>query len=463
MPKIQFSDVVPPDRRSIRNIPISTTSRKHSPLREPVQPIRQEPSFSSAFPKPPSIGTIEKDSGTPEEYYFHQKPPALGPNRRKWFFGILILAAIIVFAVVMMTALASATVVISPKSESLTLSMKLEGAVEAGAGQVYYEILKLSQSKEVEVKATGEEMQERKASGTIVIYNNFSKDPQRLISRTRFETETGLIYRIPESIVIPGRSTKDGKEIPGSIAVKVFADEAGEKYNIGKTDFKIPGFKNDQKRYTTIYARGSTEMTGGFIGKVKTVVQSEKDAALASLESQIKSSLEKDLLSKIPDGLISLKNSITYEFKELPQKDAGSSVSITYEGTAHALLLRSSNLSDIIFGTYLANKEDWLNIPGEVTDWSGLEVVGVPEIETQGKAVIEVRGTASANAKVDATSVQEKLAGQNRKEVENVMEGFPGIAKVRATLRPMWKTSFPTNPAKIYVELEAPPKIDTNT
>ena len=38
----------------------------------------------------------------------------------------------------------------------------------------------------------------------------------------------------------------DGKNIPGSVDVKVYANEPGEKYNIGLSDFTIPVLKETQ-------------------------------------------------------------------------------------------------------------------------------------------------------------------------------------------------------------------------
>ena len=108
-----------------------------------------------------------------------------------------------------------------------------------------------------------------------------SSDPQRLITRTRFQSPEGLIYRIAESAVVPGKTTKNGVDTPGSIEVTVFADEAGDKYNIKKTDFTIPGFKSDASRFKNIYARSSTDMTGGFVGKMKTILPADKATAIA--------------------------------------------------------------------------------------------------------------------------------------------------------------------------------------
>ena len=86
---------------------------------------------------------------------------------------------------------------------------------------------------------------ERRASGKIIVFNNYSTNSQRLIARTRFETLEGKIYRIRDAVVVPGISDKDGRKTPGSIEVTVFADEPGEEYNIGYTDFtKNNGWPN---------------------------------------------------------------------------------------------------------------------------------------------------------------------------------------------------------------------------
>ena len=61
------------------------------------------------------------------------------------------------------------------------------------------------------VEATAEKEVSQKASGKIIIYNNYSTVSQRLINNTRFEANSGKIYRINSSIVVPGYKKVDGK------------------------------------------------------------------------------------------------------------------------------------------------------------------------------------------------------------------------------------------------------------
>jgi hypothetical protein len=184
-----------------------------------------------------------------EPYNAHQKPP----KKKHWIFGTAIFALVAIFVISMMTVFSSATINITPKNQDIEVDMKIVAINGIEEGSIKYEIIKLSKTKTADLPATDEKAVELKASGKIVIYNNFSSEPQRLIVRTRFESPEGLIYRIPESVVVPGKSVKNGVETPGSIEVEVFADEPGEKYNIKKSDFTIPGFKNDANRYKNFH------------------------------------------------------------------------------------------------------------------------------------------------------------------------------------------------------------------
>lgn len=461
MPRIQFSDVTPPERRSIRDVPIPSSSRRHSPSVIKIEKVQTPP--EPVVPEVSVPEKIEKERGGAYEYYYPQNPKGPGEksafprkSRRKTFvFGTVIAVLIAIFVVSMMTVFASATIMINPKSQGVAVDTKIAGGIgKITDDTVRYEVIKLSESKTATVQAAGEEAAEVKASGKIVVYNNFSSEPQRLIVRTRFETPDGLVFRIPESIVVPGKTIKGGAETPGSVEVEVFADEAGEKYNIEKTDFTVPGFKNDANRYKNFYARSVTEMTGGFIGKRKTVLVADKEAALKSIEEETKVSLEKNLQAKVPEGLVLLSGAVAYKSKELPQEEAGSSVIIGREVTAYAVMLNEQDLSDAVTRKYIANSADWEGITPIVDDFSLLNVVDVPtNLETSEGIELQINGTAEVVSLIDTDLISQKLLGAPKGSVARLMDEFAGISSITATIRPVWKQSFPQNPSKIYVRI----------
>lgn len=467
MPRIQFSDVTPPERRSIRDIPIPNGGKRKVPIiikpeKEPAP--KADPYVSN--PKIPEITEKEKKDSGAYEYYYPKIKKEPKQNSRKseysgshgrnkqWIFGTVIVILVVVFIVSMMTVFASATIDIKPKSEDVDVSMKITGTTEKAVSAVRYEIIKLSESKTISVPATGEEATELKASGKIVIYNDFSAEPQRLITRTRFETPAGLIYRISESVVVPGKTIKNGADTPGSIEVTVFADEAGEKYNIKKSDFTIPGFKNDADRYKNFYARSTTDMTGGFIGKVKTVSPESKQTALQNVESEAQAELQKNLESKIPDGLTLIPGSILYKSEELIPKDESSSVALGKEVTAYAVMLNKQDLSDQIINEYVASSSDWMNIKSIIKDFSTLKIVNaLDNLETSEKLSLQINGQVKVLADIDANVVRQKLLGAPKGKAAELMDEFAGISSITATLRPVWKQSFPGNSSKIYIRI----------
>jgi hypothetical protein len=472
MPRIQFSDVTPPERRSIRDVPIPNSGKRKVPIAirpeteqaQEIKPIAFDtPSSNQASDfnsnKPPAT---EKTTSGPYEYYYPKtaKEPEQQNNffrksrRKPFIFGTITAILIAVFIVGMMTVFASATISITPKSQNIEVDSKIVGVTgEITEKAVRYEVVKLSESKTVSVPATGEEAVELKASGKIVIYNNFSSEPQRLIIRTRFESSDGLIYRIPESVVIPGKTIKNGVETPGSAEVEVFADEAGEKYNIKKSDFTIPGFKTDAIRYKSFYARSSTDMTGGFVGKRKTVLSADKQTALQSIDSETEIKLEKNLESKVPEGLTLLSGSIIYKSNELPPKEEASSMLIGKEITAYAIMLNKQDLSNAIIDEYISKSADWNNIKSIIKDFSLLKMVNAPDnLETGDKINLQIKGTVNVLADIDTNIIAQRLLGAPKKDAAKLIDEFAGISSVTATIRPIWKQSFPQNPSKIYVQ-----------
>jgi hypothetical protein len=481
MPKIPFSDVTPPsnpNRRSIRDIPIPNSGKRKIPFiiapeKEPIETIEPEvfnvpisnpsPNINSNFNSNKSPMTESTSDGPYEYYYPKNKKEAFKPQidpfpksrRKNFIFGTIIAILIAVFIVGMMTVFSSATIDITPKSEQVNVDTQITGMVGETVGDtVRYEVIKLSESKTVSVPATGEEAAEIKASGKIIIYNDFSIEPQRLIVRTRFETPDGLIFRIPESVVVPGKTVKAGVETPGSIEVQVFADEAGDNYNIKKTDFTIPGFKTDAVRYKNFYARSSTNMVGGFIGKAKKVADADKAAALQSIDTETQTDLAKNLETKIPEGLVLLQGSIVYKSEDLAPKEETSSVQIGKNVTAYALMLNKQDLSNKIVSEYIASSSDWKNIKAVVSDFSSLKIANIPaSLENNDNIDLQIKGVVKVFADIDQNIISQKLLGAPKGDVVNLMDEFAGISSITATIRPIWKQSFPKNPSKIYVQI----------
>lgn len=445
MPRIQFSDVVPPEKRSIRNITIPSNSRRKPKITNnkiEEKPLTDEPLVETYAP--------EKEA---QNYYYEKinYPSEKKGNKKKIIYGSLALLAVIGFISIMMTAFASANVLIKPKKEMIAIKMKITATPIETSSTTKYEILKIEKQKTTEVEANEEEMVEKKAVGKIIVYNNYSDKSQRLISRTRFETKEGLIFRTSESIIIPGKKG----DIPGSSEIEVYADESGEKYNIDKTDFTIPGFKNDKERYSTFYARSSTKMSGGFIGKVKKVSDDTKTKVFSDIEDELKTEVDKDVKNQIPAHLVFLENSVDYQFEELTQKDSGNKAEIGKKVVAQIMLFDKNSLEKTIIESNKDKLGSWDGINTSIKTFDGIKITeksnGSYDIDPTD---VYIEGAVEIRAKIDTESIISALTNANRKQVSEIMQRFKGVESVIATIKPVWKKSFPKNPSKIYIDIE---------
>lgn len=129
---------------------------------------------------------------------------------------------------------------------------------------------------------TDSEKQEAKATGVVILHND-SNLAQPLVATTRLLSSKGVLFRIKDRVVVPAN---------GEIEAEVYADEKGEKGDIGPAQFTIPGLNESKQK--EIYARSETNMTGG-INSVGILGKSDMEKAKASFELALQQKGEKEL------------------------------------------------------------------------------------------------------------------------------------------------------------------------
>ncbi len=348
---------------------------------------------------------------------------------------------------------AGATVNVVPKQEATVVDGVFSAYKNASDEQLQFDIMILAKEKSVEVPASVEKQMDRKASGDIVIYNTYSDAAQRLIKNTRFESTDGKIYRIKESTVVPGTEVKDGKIIPGSVEVKVYADEPGEYYNLGLSDFTIPGFKGSE-RFDNFYARSKTEISGGFSGLVK--VPSEEDvlSARAQLRSDIESQLLNEASAQKPNDFVLYQDGIfiTFDDDERILEAKGDSVEIIERGTFNGIIFSKQNLAKFIArqtsssyegdDVYIQDVED-ISFNIENKDGDNFPV---------NHFLFTLSGPIKIVWTVDEDALKSELVNTSKKDFNKIMAGFFNIEKAEATIRPFWKRTFPAEEKNIRIE-----------
>ena len=440
MPKNIEDIIVPERRKSIRDIPIPEGRKKNDRYATP--PIMKE--YSLPRTQRDNLNTIQEDRKF--------STTTIGRKRKGTWLAIGATLLILVFTV--LAIFDGATLAYVPKSAAISFDNDVYTAAKSGEGELLYSVVKLSGDKGLEVPASGTTEVSRKASGTIIVYNNASSEPQRLVETTRFETPDGLVYRIPDAIVIPGRKTVSGVTEPGSIETIVYADVGGAKHNIALSDFTLPGLKGGT-RFTTIYARSKTPMSGGFVGTEKVVSDEDKARVKAELEQVLKEELISEAVAQVPEEFVLFPSLSFVTFEDLPQTASANTESVMVNKRANlsGVMFKKSDLSNHL------SLEKIARTPSELVDIIALESLNLSFVSTPPSDLLlspeinfSVTGEVTALWRTDEVALKADLVGKHKKDIPSILNNYPTVVQATATTRPFWKSSFPSDSAKISIK-----------
>ena len=428
--KNTLQDVTPP-KRSIQDIPIPENKNKGTAKN------KSEDKKSSGF--------FGSTGG--------KKTKKL--KKKLWLFaGLLVLFLVLFFALMS----SSAVLTITPKQLTQRVDSNFIAVSEKEKGGIPFDIITLDEVGSKEVQSTKEESVKEKASGQIMVFNNFDKNSQRLIKNTRFETLEGLIFRIQSSVVVPGQTVdSNGKTVPGSIEVTVYADQPGEEYNIGLSDFTIPGFKGSD-RFDGFYARSKTVMAGGFEGVKKIASEGDLVNAQAEISQELGEKLSQEILTKIPESFLLYEDGLFVRSSFVGTSDSedvsSGKVAVKEKVSVYAVIFDKENLSKQIAEGTLTTK-DYQGEEILITNLEDLqfEIKNKDEAEPwlEGRFVFSLKGEAKFEWIYDEEKLKNDLVGQPESETNNIFVNYKAIKSFEVKITPFWKNSFPRTTSKMQV------------
>lgn len=374
----------------------------------------------------------------------------------------LILTAVIVFVIsaifVVSIVVSKTTLTIYPEYNNPTVNAEFTAYPERRDGQLAYEVMTLTEKSETQVKATGQETVKEQAKGFIEIIKS-TPGTERLIKNTRFRSPDGLIFRIQESVVVPG-AVKDGTGnlVPGTIRAEVFADNVGPSYNLpAGTRFDVPGFKESKldDLYTSIYAENREAFTGGFDGPKFTLDEKELDTAKQSLEIKLRDSLLAKVKNEQPADFIAFPGAIAITYNQLPVIKYGDNlVTVQIEAVLQQPLFKQDN-----FASFLAEAtiESYSGSPVRIVDPSVLNfeytsaTTSSSNLANATSLSFKLSGKPQIVWKFDADKLKSDLAGKSSTALSVVLSGHPGIKSAEITDKPFWRRTFPENSSDIVI------------
>jgi len=432
MPKNIEDIIVPERRRSIRDIPIPEGRKKN-------------------------VGYGTESNHNDSILYGNKPTSSLSPliekkqSRKKVWISIGV--AIVLLFIATLSLFNGATLSYVPKSLALMFENDIYTARKSGDGGLLFSVIKLSGDLSLDIPTTGEEDVQRKASGSIIIYNASAKE-QKLRATTRFATPEGKTYQVKDAINIPAKKVVGGVEKPGTLEVTVYAEFPGKEYNIGLSDFTLPGLKGTSL-YSSIYARSKTVISGGSSGKEKIVSKEDGERAKVELEKALSEKLISEAKAQVPQDFILVPSLSSVSFEDLPQTDSSNknNVMLNKRGNLQAVMFKKSDLS-----LHLAQKKITL-ATGELIDLNGFDSLNFSFVDLNVIDLLQVseikftvNGQALAVWRTDEVALKSSLLGKHKRDINAVLNNFPTVVSATATIKPFWKSSFPTDGSDILVK-----------
>ncbi|MEI6296695.1 MAG: hypothetical protein WCO84_03565 [bacterium] len=388
-------------------------------------------------------------------------------HKNKSFFSFKNLSILIILGIVFLIGFfqlsdmfSSVVIKVTPVSENIVLD-EVYTAIANGStdpDSIRYKVMKIEQSESAPISASGSEKVSTKASGEIIVYNEQSETPQKLVTGTRFESTDGKIYKIDKAISIPGSKKIDGKVIPGSLAVTVYASEPGEEYNIAVTDFTLPGLK-DSPKFKTVYGRGKTEMKGGFLGERKILSAIDVSSAKKKLEESLRQNLLSKAKNQVPDGYILFDDAVLFDFKDNSEevgksKSEGDKLAVTVTGSLNGAIFNSVELAQFIAKQKVQDIKDYsvhLKNPG-ILDFKIISKDNL-DLSSNKNFSFKLVGSPTLIWDFSEKDFKQNLVGLPKDKYQEIFKKYPMIEKAETVFTPSWSSYFPSNVDKISIEL----------
>lgn len=401
----------------------------------------------------------------------HQ-PIHLSPGKKKWLAAFMLVSAV-VFFIVIYVALPGATIIIEPSADVVTKGVNVSLNTTSDEGSLMAFPIETEVSATHSHAATDVENIGTNASGTLTIVNEDSV-PHPLIAQTRFQTESGIVFRIQEDVTVPAGSPEN----PGKLEVTVVADDkdasgaaVGERGNIDPSHFFLPALLEDTR--DKLYGESTAPMTGGTSDIIARVSEEDLLAAQAQLEAELKekvlANLRKEVLSLGNSEGLNLKlveDSATLQFGtvevDLPYEMIGQEVE-TFEVTGTLKLSGVAYDSDAL---YELLKMELLSVetPGKQIISVDKSSISLSVLEAnipsdQYKITAQIQGVEEYEIDTDleggaelSKKIKEHIAGKTIEEAAAYIQNLPEVNSVEISVWPVWSPTIPSLPDNIKIK-----------
>ena len=375
---------------------------------------------------------------------------------RRWGLWFLAGVSVLFFLFALSYLFAKATVTVNPKIQDVTLNENLSASKD-NTGFLPFDLVVISGEENKLVKTNSEKIVVEKATGVVIIYNDFSSTPQALSIDTRLEGSNGKIYKTLTKTVVPGKVSTG---TPGSVEVKIYADVAGVESNSTPLDFTIVGFKSTPK-YSKFYARSKGEISGGFKGTASVISDIEKTIVINNLKNILQTKLFKKVTDQTPRGFVLFKDAVFLNIDNNNNVDLASAkdgmVPVKLKGTLYGLLFDEAKLTKKIAESNIEKYDDSPVYIPNIRDLKfflmNQENISFADVKNIN---FNLSGVTKIVWKTETDKLVKDLLAKHKKDFNEIVSKYSNIVSAKLALSPIWKMYLPDKTKDISVIVNYP-------
>ncbi len=296
-----------------------------------------------------------------------------------------------------------------------------------------------------------------KAKGSVVFFNEYSKNSVTLKIGTRLNAQNGKSYLTQKSVTIPGYKMDGKKKIAGtSPSISVIASEAGSASNSEGASLTISGYSGTKK--TQLYARSVGAFKGGEAGMRHTISEAERPQVLDTLKTQLTERLRRETRAQIPHQLITYPDLqfVSIDMDSLKLEGDGVKFPAYIKGTMVSYLIPRDLFESAIAKEALSEHSYTSVAIPALADLTVTAKSGVPaDPEVVPDTIsIQVSGQGSIITEVPPERIKESLLGIKRSLFNSNLSKIPEVSSARYRLIPFWSPFFPKKESQIKVDFK---------
>jgi hypothetical protein len=405
--------------------------------------------------KVPSISELEKDVSS-------DNPPKIRILRKRKILAVFLGIPFLAFSLGYIF-IPKAEVYIKVKAENVPLdaqfkvdkeATRVDSSLKIIPGQFIDETV----DEEKVFTATGKKQDGKKATGKVTLYNEWDGNPQTLVKGTRLRSGDGKIFRLLEEVTVPGSEPRQSEGqiviVAGKISTDVEADEIGEDYNIGPSNFSIPAFT--PQKQTKFYAKSVAAMTGGSTKEITIVSQEDADKAKEEFLVDLIKKYEEALVKNNPNHRL-LKDALKIEAKEVkfspPVGGEADKFTVKIKIVKRAVLFKGDDL-DLLLKDLLKNEvEDKKEIHSTQIDEDKFVVQGV---FASNFSQADFRFTADVDIipKLDLDNIKKALRFRGVEVTKEDLMSYESVEEVKIEFWPFSMSHLPLISNNITVTVD---------